>query len=354
MFWLIFRTTIYLSLFALIWYGGQFYISSELNKDLHKMTPDTIFVNKKILENQDYAIEQDGSYTYPFATITQALEVIQKDDTITIIISDGSYDEELILPENTTLYGDGAVTISQGIDVPSIRTITTANNTKLINLTVTGGNHTIYIPHNTSLTLLNSTISGADDFGIKMDKKERAPDFKESTTNLVYEFFNKTKEEIEAMPLVRISNSTITKNDNQGLYLQNGRVEILNSQVIENGEEGIDLHPHMHTTIKNTNASNNGESGLESEIYDNIIIIENSTFNNNIKNGLGFITSHGLGNITVSNNTINDNQKFGIRCAVHKSKPKQPRPFFSSMITNINNTLENNIKANIDSTCITF
>ncbi|MEA3323136.1 MAG: right-handed parallel beta-helix repeat-containing protein, partial [Patescibacteria group bacterium] len=270
-------------------------------------------------------------------------------------IAPGTYNELLTLPDNIILYGPHDVTISQET-VPHINTLTTGNNTKLINLTISGGNNSVLIPYNTSVTFLNTIISHANDFGVKMEKKKRAQTPSGKKATVTYEIFDKTNDEIADMPLVRFSNVTITKNDDQGMYLRDGRVEIINSKVIENGEEGIDLHPHMHTTIKNTVASNNGESGLETEIYDNVVTIENSTFTDNIKNGVAFLTSMGIGDITLTNNIITNNAKFGMRCAVHKNRPKKPRPFFQSVISwkDGNNTFENNFKRNIASECYTF
>jgi len=353
MFWLILRTTLYLALFGFIWYGGQFYISSELNKGLHKMTPNTIFVDQNILNDEMNAKQQNGSFIYPFATITQGIDFAKENNISTIIINSGTYNEHLQLIENLTLYGNGDVTIKQPRE-NSPRTITTQNNTKLINLNIVGGRHSIFIPHGTSFKLLNSTVSGADDFGIKMKEKNRDLEIPESVANPIYEIRGKTKEELESLPLVRISNSKITKTGSQGLYLRDGHVEIINSQIIETGEEGIDLHPHMYVKIKNTTSTGNGESGLESEIHDNIVIIEDSTFEKNIKSGVAFITSFGSGDINLKNNTITENQQFGMRCAIHKNRPTKPKPFFQSMITKENNIIENNVRANIAKDCINF
>lgn len=356
MFWLIFRTTLYIALFALIWHGGQFYVQKELISDLQKFSPHVIFVDEKILENETASKMQSGSFTYPFSHIETALLAATERNISTIIIAPGTYNELLTLPDNITLYGSGNdVIISQEI-VPQINTLTTGNNIKLINLTISGGNNAVLIPYNTSVTFLNTIMSHAGDFGVKMEKKKRPKTLPGEKADVVYEIFYKTDDEIANMPLVRFSNVTITKNDNQGMYLRDGRVEIINSKVIENGEEGIDLHPHMHTTIINTIASRNGESGLETEIYDNVVTIENSTFNNNTKNGVAFLTSMGIGDITLINNIVTNNAKFGMRCAVHKNRPKKPRPFFQSVISwkDGNNIFENNFKRNIASECYTF
>jgi len=354
MFWFILRTTLYLTLFAIIWYGGKFYVSQELYKGMHETSPYAIFVDQKILDNETKAKQQNGSITYPFSNIETALLTAAEKNIPTIIIASGNYKEELVLPDNVTLYGSGDNVIISQETAPFVYPLTTSDNTKLINLTISGGNHTVIIPHNTSTTLLNTTVSDANDFGIRMGKKNRPTTSPDKKSTITYEVFNKTDAEIAEMPLVRFSNVLITKNDNQGMYLRDGRVEIVNSKVIENGEEGIDLHPHMHVIISNTDASNNGESGLETEIYDNIVTITNSTFNNNTKSGIALITSMGIGDITLAKNTILDNQRFGLRCAIHKNKPKKPRPFFQSMITEENNLIENNIKDDISETCFTF
>lgn len=356
MLWLIFRTTLYISMFTLIWYGGQFFVSSELNKGLHETSPYAIFVDQKISEDEIRSKQQNGSFTYPFSRIETALSAVTERNISTIIIAPGTYNELLTLPDGITLYGSGNDVIISQETIPHVNTLTTGNNTKLINVTISGGNNTVFIPYNTSVTFLNTIISHANDFGVEMGKKKRPDTPPGEKATVVYEIFDKTDEEIADMPLVRFSNVTITENDNQGMYLRDGRVEIINSTVTKNGEEGIDLHPHMHTKIVNTVASRNGESGLETEIYDNIVTIENSTFNNNIKNGVAFITSMGIGDITLINNTITNNAKFGMRCAVHKNRPKKPRPFFQSTISwkDGNNIFENNFERNIAGECYTF
>ncbi|MEN8252034.1 MAG: right-handed parallel beta-helix repeat-containing protein [Patescibacteria group bacterium] len=356
MFWLIFRSIIYILIFASIWYGGQFYIAQELSKGLQKTSPNTVFVDGQVTKNNLASANiQNGSFTYPFETIVQAIESAQKNGQRDIIIKSGTYEEILVLPEDITLFGEGEVIIKQNPE-SLINTITTNNNVNLLNITVSGGKVAVLVPYNTSAKFVNTTFSDASDFGVKMENKERprAQKDEDGKEIAVYELFDKTDEELENLPLVRFNNVIITKNRDQGMYLRDGHVEIIDSHIIENGEEGIDLHPHMYVKITNTESSNNGESGLETEIYDNIVIIENSTFDNNIKNGIALITSNGVGDITVSNSTITNNKRFGIRCAVHKNKPKKPRPFFQSVITKSNNNISNNEEGDISERCLTF
>jgi hypothetical protein len=100
----------------------------------------------------------------------------------------------------------------------------------------------------------------------------------------------------------------------------------------------------------------NGESGLETEIYDNIVTIKDSVFTNNVKSGLAFLTSLGTGKITLINVKSVNNAQFGMRCAVHKNRPAYPRPFFQTVIDweDSNNIFENNLRRNIAKECYTF
>jgi hypothetical protein len=353
--WLIFRLFIYTSILITIWYGSSFYIGKELIIELQKPSSEAIFVDQNITKNTFLYQNQTGSISFPFAKIEDALSDSINRNVHTIIIAPDVYEETLELPKNTILFAvsDEVTIIRKEINS---HTIKTSDNTKIININISGANNTVLIPHNTSTTFINTTISQANDFGVKMERKQRKIQKVGEKIIPEYEIIEKTDEEIQQIPLVRFSNVIIKQNDNQGMYLQDGKVEIVNSQIISNGEEGIDLHPHMFVTISNTKSYLNGESGLESEIYDNIVIIENSTFTDNIKSGLAFLTSVGIGDITIKNTTCSTNLKYGMRCAVHKNRPESPKPFFQSVIhwKNNNNTFENNFVKNISNDCYLF
>jgi hypothetical protein len=355
MFWLTFRIIIYIIIFTGIWYGGSFYVAQKLITQLQQTSSHAIFVDKNISKSNFLSNNQNGAFAFPFATISSALQSAKEKNIDTIIIAPGIYEEKLELPENIILSAahENVVIIKKETNSYTLKT---NNNTKILNIDIFGARNTVIIPHNTSTTFINSMIANAHDFGIKMEKKKRPPILPGQNKSIVYEILEKTKDEISEIPLVRFNNVIIAKNDNQGMYLQDGRVEIINSKIIKNGEEGIDLHPHMFVTILNTNSSFNGESGLESEVYDNIVTIENSTFKNNIKSGVAFLTSLGTGNITLTNIKSINNAQFGMRCAVHKNRPAYPRPFFQSTVNwqDPNNIFENNLRRNIATECYTF
>jgi hypothetical protein len=373
--WMIIRTIFYIMIAASIWIAAQFHIATELKEQMYQAPKNVLFINDEI-NNDPKNISQlyddrfssiqkkllqkfspierkySGTQLFPFSSIQSALEVVENTNIRIIKIANGVYEESLILPENITLIGSGE-TIIYSDPLTHRYTLHTNENNHLVNLTISGGKYAVVIPYDTSVIFERVIFSNAKNYGVLMEQKERINETPDGTEIIIYEYFDKTEEELASMPLVIFNECTVKHNGKQGMYLRDGRVLIKNSHVIENGEEGIDLHPHMHAQIINTESSHNGESGFETEIYDNIITIENSVFDNNVKNGIALITSHGTGSILIKNSTITNNQKYGIRCAIHKSRPRSPRPFFQAVIKEENNIFENNTER-YASECFSF
>ncbi len=323
---------------------------TEYRESLKEPLPQIYYVNTYTPSK-----EETGAPLYPFHSINKALEQAQKNNITLIIIRSGIYNEQIIVPDNITLFGDGIVKIERDKKA-SGSTVTVGDHTKLYNIHFSGGRDVLTIPLGTTTTISKSTFSQGDRYGISMEKKKR-PKSEPIRYNIpeppTYEIKDLTKAEIANLPLVTFRKIIVKENDKQGLYLHDGRIVLTDSLIVNNGEEGIDLHPHLHATVTNNIASNNGESGLESEIYDNIVLIENNTFDRNVKNGVAFLTSDGIGTITLLNNTITNNLRFGMRCAIHKNPPNKPRPFFRTLILRENNIIENNT-SQIARECYTF
>lgn len=350
MLWFIIRQLLLLVILAAAWLYALDFMRTEYRESFKEPIPGIYYVNA-----YTPMTEETGAPLYPFHSITKALDHAKLNAVPLIVISSGIYDEQIIVPDNVTLFGDGTVKIARDKKAPEA-TITVGENTKLYNLHISGGRDALTIPYGTTTTISRSTFSKGDRYGIYMEKRERLepePTLYNRPDPPFYEIKDLTEEEIVELPLVTFRTIIVKENDKQGLYLRDGRIILKDSLIVNNGEEGIDLHPHLHATVTNNIASNNGESGLESEIYDNIVLIENNIFDRNIKNGVALLTSDGIGSITMYNNTLTNNQKFGLRCAIHRNPPDRPRPFFRTSILRENNIIENNT-SQIAQECYTF
>ena len=377
MYWLIFRIFIYVLLGTSIWYGGQFYSARKTLSLITAPPTAAIFVDQNvpakshpatmyfdhydkithkllsISHTPDLSTIHTGTELFPFQTITEAVTLAEKTEISVIFIAHGTYTESLILPNNISLIGNNDVRITYD-PLSFTDVIQTGDHTKLVNLHISGGRNAIMIPYHTSATISNVIASEADDYGVLMGKSDRASLTEADESNPPYEYLTLLDEDIDSLPHIIFRNITITHNKNQGMYLRDGRVTITDAHIIENGEEGIDLHAHMIAKITKTESLRNGESGLETEIYDNIIHITDSIFDGNVKNGIGFNTSYGIGDMIIERSTITNNMQYGIRCARHTISPDEPRPFFQSMITQDQNIIQKNAGGNISSPCYLF
>ena len=350
MLWFIIRQLLLLVILSVAWLYALDFMRTEYRENFKKPIAGIYYVNA-----YTPMVEETGALFYPFHSITKALEYAQQNNVSLIVIGSGIYDEQVAVPDGITLFGDGTVKIARDKEA-SGSTITVGDNTKLYNLHISGGRDVLTIPYGTATDISKSTFSQGDRYGIYMEKRERPkpePTLYNEPDPPIYEIKDLTEAEIAGLPLVTFRTIVVKENDRQGLYLRDGRIVLKDSLIVNNGEEGIDLHPHLHATVTNNIASNNGESGLESEIYDNIVLIENNIFDRNIKNGVAFLTSDGTGSIMLYNNAMTNNQKFGLRCAIHRNPPSRPRPFFRTSISRENNTIENNT-SQIARECYTF
>ncbi|MCA9364403.1 MAG: right-handed parallel beta-helix repeat-containing protein [Candidatus Moranbacteria bacterium] len=287
----------------------------------------TIYVNASAKTNVFFP---DGSSERPFLTISKAIQKTQYSQEFSkIFISSGVYTEEIKMPENTALYGVGDIVIQN--PKQNSKTLTLNNNNLIYNIHIHGGKDAIFINPNTKTIIINSSATNATQYGIHTQKSE--PDRTKGNTTII--------------------NSRIAKNALQGIYAQKGLLSISNSIIEENGEEGIDLHHSMETTVKNSTMRNNGESGLETEIQENIVTLINNMFEGNKKNGVNIQTGENTGSIIMIDNTIANNKKYGLRCAVHDPKPDDaPRPYFP-YVTSFSgkNIFFENEGGNIDPEC---
>lgn len=270
----------------------------------------------------------NGSFEHPLKSIEEALIIISEHDEFeTIFVYDGEYLETIVLPDNINLFGIGDNIVIKNPEGTSGETVTPGNNTLLSNIKILEGKYGLYIPRNTGpVTLLNCSVESAGKWGIYNEKHEDAPETKLS-----------------------LIGSTVTKNERQGLYLQKGYFYMNRSKANENGEEGIDLHIDMKIEIKNSEVVGNGEGGLETELGNIDLKISNNIFKNSGSSGINLQSFGDKSKVLIKNNTIEENENFGVRCAIHT---KEVAPYFSRMITiENNNTFNKNGKENIDPNC---
>lgn len=270
---------------------------------------------------------RNGSFEHPFKTINKAIEFQKTDLSFNkILVKRGEYTEKLILPDNVSLIASGGRAKIKNLEIDKGSTITVGNNNLIANIDVLYGRYGIRVPSNRSVTLLNVSISNSSKWGIYSEKNEN----------------------IESGKITMI-NSQVHHCTRQGLYLQKGTFYMNNSKATENGEEGIDLHTEMNSVIKNSQIIKNGEGGIETELGSVDLFVENTLIEENGASGINLQSFRKDSTVTLKNNTIKNNEHFGIRCALHSPIKS---PYFSKAIKlNGQNKIFGNGKEQIDPNC---
>lgn len=299
------------------------YIDSYVESNIEVARNNIIVVDQNASD-----IIRNGSFEHPFVSIQQALDFKFKHQEFdTLFVHPGKYLESLVLPDNITVIGTSGGVVIKNPEGPHGKTIIPGKQTVFANLTIAEGNYGLYIPKDVGpVTLFKCTIQFADKWGIYNEKHE----YPEATK-------------------LSLIDSVIIKNTRQGLYLQKGTFYMNNSKVNENGEEGIDLHAEMKSEIRNSEIISNGEGGIETELDNIDLTIENCMIQKNGSSGVNIQSFGDDSRILIKNSIIKDNQDFGVRCALH-SKIKSP--YFSRMMKiDIDNRIFKNGKSRIDPNC---
>ena len=309
---------------------GQIISQKIIQIGLNNSLPQYQITDSVFIDQNSASKEELGTPLEPFKRILTALEFAKKNPKVkNIYINTGTYNGILEIQEGINLYAYNPETLILNKTLDD-KTLTLKGNNIIRGLTVQGGRYAIHIPEEAKNIKINScTIKEASWFGI----------------------YNEEHPEANEEYKLEVINSTITGNYRQGLYLQKGTFVMSNSTSTKNGEEGVDLHMEMNTTIDNCTISNNGEGGIETELGNINLSITNSTIEGNKSSGINLQSNTDNSIVIIENNSINNNSNFGIRCALH-SPIKSPyfTKAFETYPSRIN-TFSGN-QASIDPNCL--
>lgn len=301
---LLFGSAILIMVFSIGQIANQKIIRDNQKNNLVEFQITTnLFVNKESLTEN-----ANGAPLEPFKTLSQAIEFSKKNPAIkNIYIYPAHYQGILEIPQGINLYAHHPDTFITNLSLDE-KTLTLKGHNTIRGLTIQGGRYAIYIPSEAQLIQIkNCKIENASWYGI----------------------YNQKHPEINDQYKLELINSEVSKNYRQGLYLQKGTFIMKNSRAINNGEEGVDLHTDMNSTILDSQISNNGEGGVETELGNINLTIQNCLIENNGSSGVNLQSDIENSIVKIENNILNNNRDFGIRCALHS---KISKPYFTKAL----------------------
>lgn len=274
--------------------------------------------------DQDASDGGDGSKEAPFQKIGEALEeaLSNKSDERSIGVKKGVYKESLVLEDGVELDGEGrGSTVIEG-------TLTIKKKAEVENLTITtGAQVAVTVESGANLTLDTVEIKGFGKHGINA---------------------------LAGNGKIVVKKSAFHGSRGKGMYIQKGnRLEISDSRIYDNAEEGIDVRNNVDGFIKNNAFYENGEGGMEIIVGEAEMVISNNKFTKNRASGIAtqfYATAQKDGKVQILDNVINNNGKYGIDCNVPSGGDPSPG-YWARSLELRGNDIEDNGREEINKFC---
>lgn len=244
---------------------------------------DEIFVDKNASGSEE------GTAAHPYHTISEALKKAKEGTEVHI--KNGTYKENITIPKGVDVVGDSGkrdkVTIeSDNDDRP---TVTMKNNTALKHITIKGGRHGVRVLEDARVHILDAVIKKSDRDGVHIDSAPRD---------------NKHR--------VLIDETTISDNDRAGIFSEKRYIILINSDIVSNGSDGLDLAAGTKAWLEDNRFNDNKGSGAKLVLDDASIFGKKNGFRNNRREGLEVNTFGAAGTIEIKRSAFVKNNRYGV------------------------------------------
>ncbi|HLC95402.1 MAG TPA: right-handed parallel beta-helix repeat-containing protein [Patescibacteria group bacterium] len=244
---------------------------------------ETIFVDK------DADGTESGTEAHPYRTISKALRHADKGTKVQI--KGGTYKENITIPKGVDILGksnnrDKVVIESDNDNQP---TVTMKHDTALSHITIKGGRHGVRIVEDARAHIFNVVIKKSERDGIHIDAAPRDKKYRV--------FIDKTR---------------ITNNDRAGIFSEKRFIVIVNSDIVSNGSDGVDLAAGTKAWFEDNRFNDNDGSGAKMVLDGADIWTKKNSFRNNKREGVEINAFGASGNIGFKKATFINNGRYGI------------------------------------------
>ncbi len=245
--------------------------------------------SKVIYVDKDASGSEDGTSANPYHSISKALK--HADDGTKVRVKGGTYKENITIPKHVDVVSDSEnrdkVTIkSDNDDKP---TVTMKHDTALSHITVKGGRHGVRILEDSKAHLFDVEIKGSDRDGIHIDAAPREKKYR-----------------------VLIDKAKISDNARAGIFAEKRFIVLINSDIVSNGSDGIDLALGTQAWFENDRFNDNRGSGAKLVLDNADIWSKKNSFRNNKREGVEINAYGAAGNIGFKKASFVSNGRYGI------------------------------------------
>lgn len=244
---------------------------------------ETIYVDK------DANGTEDGTESHPYRTISKALKNADKGTEVRV--KNGTYKENITIPKGVDVLGhskkrDKVVIESDNDNKP---TVTMKHDTAIRHITVKGGRHGVRILEDAKAHIFDTEIKKSDRDGIHIDSAPR-----------------------DKKHRVLIDKTKISDNDRAGIFSEKRDIVLINSDIMGNGSDGIDLAAGTKAWFENNRFNDNKGSGAKLILDGSGIYGKKNGFRDNKREGVEVSAFGAAGTIEFKRAAFVGNDRYGV------------------------------------------
>lgn len=241
----------------------------------------------KIFVDDNASGTQNGSSQHPFKTISEGLKHAGKKDEVHV--RPGNYKENIIIKEDVRVFGsdeDDVIITAKDSDVP---VVFMKDGSRISKVTVRKGRNGIEVLKNAEASIIDCIIKDNRRDGIRIRKHNKV-----------------NKDEA-----VSIDSTVVKDNGKTGIYSETHRVVVTESEIRDNGSDGIIFSQGTSAWLSGNKVSGNRGSGMKLYLDGSDIWTKSNTFSHNKREGIE-VNANGNGRIDIKKSKVHSNGRYGI------------------------------------------
>lgn len=245
--------------------------------------------SKVVYVDKDAKGEEEGTHSKPYHSISKALKNAKGGTEVRI--KNGTYEENITIPKDVKVFGDSEkrdkVIIESDDDDEA--TVTMKDDTEISHVTIKGGHYGVRIVEDAKAHIFDAVIKKSNRDGIHIksaprDKKHR----------------------------VLIDDVEIKDNDRAGIFSEKRFIVLINSDILENGSDGIDFASGTKAWLEKNRFNDNKGSGAKLALDGASIFGKKNDFRHNKREGLEVAAYGATGTIELKKSEFVGNNRYGV------------------------------------------
>ncbi len=231
--------------------------------------------------------KETGSASNPYHTISEALA--HANSRTDVHIAKGEYVDNIEIPRGVNVYGTSDKEVVIKARNKNKVVVSMKDKTEINKVTIKDGKNGIWVKDNAKVSIIEVIVRDNEKDGIKIGEGK-----------------------ISDKEKVSITDSTITENGKSGIYSQKRRLVMIDNEITDNDNDGIDLAAGTKAWLEDNSFKDNRGSGVKLTLDGSEIWTKNNSMKKNGREGLEVNAYGKTGRIDINKSEIIGNENFGI------------------------------------------